>query len=171
MAENDEISQHDPKMLVREHAMRAHDRNDILWTESQKNAIDSANIAVRAILLVNGGAVVALLAFLGTLESANGDAISLSQFVSALRSFASGVGLAAVTAALAYLVNLMDADFFSRKTYHWEHPFVRENTKKKWVNWLRNAIHLLALGLGVFSLAAFFSGISSISEAVMALEL
>jgi hypothetical protein len=68
-------------------AERAHDRSDAMLAERQKAAIESANAAIRALLLVNGGAVVALLAFLGTLESSDAEAISVERFVSALSFF------------------------------------------------------------------------------------
>ena len=58
--------------IEREHALRAHDRNKEMSTDLRKAATDSANIAIRAMILVNGGAVVALLAFIGSLEAGKG---------------------------------------------------------------------------------------------------
>ena len=148
-------------------AVRAHDRNDVMLAERQKVAIESANVAIRAMLLINGGAVVALLAFLGTLESGNAEAVSLNKFVSALRYFAYGVGFSAITAALAYVVNLLDADIQRSMDYSYdEWPFVREKKRRKQLSWIRGLLHVLAIVLAVGSLWVFFQGVNQIANAV-----
>ncbi|MBO9400444.1 hypothetical protein [Shimia sp. R9_3] len=150
-----------------EHALRAHDRNDSMIADSRKAAIESANIAIRSILLVNGGAVVALLAFIGTIESGNSEAVNAIEFVAALRLFSYGVGFAATTAALAYLINMLDTDLLSDTRYTWKNPFVEAQPSQKWLLRVRTTLHLLALLLAVLTLISFFSGVSAISGAVL----
>ena len=57
----------------REHALRAHDSNREELQNANAAAIEAGNIAIRSLLLINGGASVALLAFVGAVESGNSD--------------------------------------------------------------------------------------------------
>ncbi|WP_204114623.1 hypothetical protein [Shimia biformata] len=159
------------KRLNLEQALRTHERNDAMMADSRKFAIEAANVAIRAMLLINGGAVVALLAFIGTLESGNHEAVDVKQFVSALRWFAYGVGLAAVSAGLAYLVNMLDTDILQSRDYTWDHPYVVEQPKQAWLIRIRVVLHLLAIALAVMTLTSFFLGINGVVDAVVSLGL
>ena len=53
--------------LNREDAHRAHDKQDAMVEYINKGAMDSAVAALRAFILINGGAAAAVLAFVGGL--------------------------------------------------------------------------------------------------------
>lgn len=165
------MNKSDQERIIREHAQIAHENNrkDIL--ERQRHAIESAHVAIRAMLLINGGASVALLAFVGAvLSSKNSMDIDVTQLVAPIQQFALGVGLAGVTAALAYLVNLLDSDIVGSVKYAWEHPYLLELGRAKWLRAIRAALHWLALGTAIATLVFFFRGVFSVSAAILSMS-
>jgi len=118
-------------------------------------------------ILVNGGAVIALLAFVGALETGgNGTTIEFDALVAPIRWFALGVGFAAVTATLAYLVNLLDGYIFASFRLTWEHPYVHELQEAKRLKVGRRILYVAALASAVASLVAFFLGIVTVTSAI-----
>jgi hypothetical protein len=103
---------------------------------SAKAGVDFAMTGIRALLLANGGAAVALLAFLGNVwQSPRGNVDSLVTAVQpAMLAFVLGAGLAILTSGLSYLAQT----FFTSK-------------KKK----PGTALQVAALVSGIASLSAF----------------
>jgi len=157
--------------LNREMALRAHADHLAIYVDSRKAAIDSANAAIRAMILVNGGAVLALLAFLGALEDSNEGSVKIAALVDPIGWFAWGVGFAVVTAALAYVVNMLDAYIVASIEGQWEHPYRREGRLAKWLKPIRAIAHISALGLAAAALYSFSQGVSSVSTAITGLGL
>ncbi|WP_152610530.1 hypothetical protein [Leisingera sp. ANG-DT] len=156
--------------LNTEHAKRAHDVNRQTSADFGRAAIESANVAIRAFILVNGGAVVALLAFIGAIESSDaGSSASVGELVRPLLAFALGVGFSVVTATLAYLVNMLDHDITNSVKLTWEHPYVVDDGSASRLRWWRNRLHVVAILVAVASLAAFFCGIFSVASAISSL--
>ena len=110
--------------LLREDAQRAHDKADDFHGYTDKAAIESAQLALRMLMLINGGAAVALLAFAEKMEAAYRGAIA-----DTLVWFASGVALAVAGIALAYFTNYFMAGRYSSMTRQWQHPFVTDGPK------------------------------------------
>lgn len=98
-----------------EHASKTHERNHQMHVDSRKAALDAANLAIRSIILVNGGAVVALLAFLSSLESNQADKFQMTSLVAPIEWFAWGVGFGLTASALAYLINVVDSDLMAAR--------------------------------------------------------
>jgi len=150
-----------------EHAKRAHDLNRQMSNLCRSAALDSANIAIKALLLINGGAVVALLAFVGAIESSDaGNTVQIDELVTPIFSFAFGVGCAAVTTVFAYLVNWMDVDITDSVKLTWEHPYVVDTRAATRLGYIRIAFHLLAFMAGLLAIVSFFRGIISVAEAI-----
>lgn len=153
--------------VERELALRAHDRNSELTVEYQRAAIASANATIRSLILVNGGAVIALLAFVGALESGDGaSSVSVETLVAPIRWFAVGVGLATLTAALAYLVNLLDSDISSSYRCVWKHPYLEELDQVTKLRPWRMRLHYLAIVVAFCSLISFGLGVWTVTRAV-----
>ena len=74
---------------------------------SNKAAIDNANHALRTLILINGGAAIAILAFLGAVISSdtNQFADDIVVVTSPIAWFAWGVALATLGMAFAYFTN------------------------------------------------------------------
>jgi hypothetical protein len=128
-----------------EHAqnMRAAEREHDLNNDIGKRLIDAslrdAQEAIKIAFLVNGGAAVAILAFIGDLSSRNGITFAeLKPITNVLYWFSGGIVLLGITAALAYLSNgLLSASYFD-KDKNWTHPYIADNiiSKRKnvWAN-------------------------------------
>jgi hypothetical protein len=154
--------------LNREHALRAHERalDDI--NAASRSAIEASNVVLRALLLINGGAVVALLAFVGALETGDGAASNdATLLVTPILWFALAVGFAVTAAGLAYVVTFLDDRLFSDIELIWEHPYVRRPPKKTLV-W-RNIAHALAVAFAMASLIGFFVGVWTVTGAIQQL--
>jgi bacteriorhodopsin len=67
-----------------------------------KSVLDLAAVALNASLLVNGGATVAMLAFIGSAK-ADGGALDLHRLVTALTWFSIGVAAALIATGVAYV--------------------------------------------------------------------
>ncbi|MCV9909927.1 hypothetical protein OIV19_20210 [Brucella sp. HL-2] len=75
----------------------------------EKSSTDAATEGIKALLLLNGGACIALLAFLSAVMASNGMSPTKAKFIAAasisLPFFAIAAGLSVVTCVLAYLTN------------------------------------------------------------------
>jgi hypothetical protein len=58
--------------LNREDAKRAHDSNRDFHTYVNKIAMENANLALRTLVIINGGAAIAVLGFLGAIATKTG---------------------------------------------------------------------------------------------------
>lgn len=72
--------------------------------ENQRQVIGLGQSALRGLALINAGAVVALLAFLGNVWTKG---VTIEPFLAAMWAFALGVGLAALASAFSYLTQLL----------------------------------------------------------------
>lgn len=108
--------------------------------EMVKSAIAAGGDALRLLVLINGGAAVALLAFLGnvlTKEAPDRFNFSVQGMRVALATFVFGVGFAGVSAAARYLTQF--------------------SASNRWVK-TANSFNAVAIIFGVMSLASFFRG-------------
>ncbi|MFE4112262.1 hypothetical protein [Kosakonia sp. YIM B13611] len=89
--------------------------------ESFKAAVNIGANACRTFLIMNGGAAIALLAFLGNIWNKNSSAESASAIATALFLFCSGVLLAGLCAGLSYFAQCFFASSYlgKRKGYLW----------------------------------------------------
>ncbi len=80
-------------------------RHSRAWQiENQRQVIGLGQNALRGLALINAGAVVALLAFLGNVWTKG---VTIEPFLAAMWVFALGVGLAALAGTLSYLTQLL----------------------------------------------------------------
>jgi hypothetical protein len=151
----------------REQALHAHELNHRMATEARKAAIDSANVAIRSLFLLNGGAVVVLLAFISALRSgSNGATTNLNLVTAPILWFAWGAACSVATSLLAYFVNRIDSEILTASRYIWEHPFVLEDTSSKGLKLWSGGLYSLALLLTILSLTMFFLGVYGITGAI-----
>jgi hypothetical protein len=120
----------------------AHEERVHAWNlEGFRQVISLGQSALKSLMLINGGAAVALLAFLGNLL-AQKLAIPLLPFADSMRSFVSGVALSAAAYGLTY---------FSQLCY--------DNSGKSWQVTGR-VLHVLTSLVAAAALAAFLWGSS-----------
>jgi len=96
-----------------------------LASEFSQAAIQTSNIGIRTLILINGGAVIALLTLLGVLIS-SGLYNGLEYFLFALIVFALGVGSGGWISYLAYQVHLADFRYLLTFEEISDHPFAKE---------------------------------------------
>lgn len=149
------------------HAKRAHDLNRQNYADNRRAAIETSNAVVRVMLLVNGGAVVALLALVSALASGQTvELIQIESLIAPVQRFAIGVGMTAVLAALAYLVNMLDADISNSVSLVWKHPYVVDKPIAKRLRSVRTVFHVMALLIGLAVIFVFFWGVWGVADAI-----
>lgn len=142
-------------------AERAHDKSDEFATQANEAAIQGGNLALRMGLLVNGGAAVALLTFLGTLTVDQKRSIA-----PILAWFAWGVVFTSGALVAAYFTNRAISGTERSKIWQWELPHVKDGPhtwKWKVAYWVFLAISVI-LGLG--SLGLFVAGMWAAQDAL-----
>lgn len=158
--------------LKREDAQRAHDRIDDFAQAINIAAIENGNLALRYAVLINGGAAVAVLGFIGALvghdRAVIADASSnLAHAAVALTWFAIGVAAATLAMGFAYFTNYSIAGSASTRTKIAEHPWTEHSmVSKRWMI-ASFACELIAIGLGFASIALFIAGMYSVKDAIV----
>jgi hypothetical protein len=143
----------DPIENGRDNAKRSHDRLAAFVTQINEASVKSGETAIRSALLMNGGAAVSVLAFLGGLASRDFlTAKQLGDISSSLIWFATGVAVAGAALAFSYFTNFTQVRIENSRLLVWEHPYVTDGPEtKKWQRY--NLIcHWLAVVTGVLAL-------------------
>jgi hypothetical protein len=154
-------------VMAREEARRAHDRATSFATQVNEAAIKTGESTFRACLLINGGAAVSVLAFIGGLASK--DVIGVSQLAAVADSlipFAAGVVAAVAGMALSYLVNYFTALHADSLTKIWEHPWLTPGKRTVWFARLKTGFHALTILAGVVSVFFFVRGVLAVRNSV-----
>jgi hypothetical protein len=150
--------------LKRRDAERSHDRLHTFHDAVNEAAIKSGELALRMALLINGGAAIALLTFIGTLPKEQKRAVA-----DTLVWFGSGVGLAVLAIAGTYFTNYFMLEIASSKLRRWEHPYVDIGPNTAKYEKLNIGFHLISVALGVASVVAFAIGLLCIRTALKTL--
>ena len=154
-------------VTARDEARRAHDRADGFFEQVNEAAIKNGESAFRACLLINGGAAVSVLAFIGSLASK--DVIGVSQLAAVANSlilFALGVVAAVVGMALSYFVNYLTAEQARSFAHIWEHPWVVPGKNTGFLGRLKAVLHVITVLVGVASVVFFVCGIFAVRNSV-----
>jgi hypothetical protein len=148
-------------------AERQHDLVDDLGKRLTEASTRDAQEAIKVALLINSGAAVAILAFISTLASRSSITLAnLKAITNNLYWFMGGIISSGITAACAYLSNILYAGHLMRRDKLWEHPYVKENAGSQ--RMLRGAIFSNWLGLLLFwtALALFIRGVYVAAHAI-----
>jgi hypothetical protein len=146
--------------INREAALRVHDRESDFWKTNNDAAIKSGEEAIKALILINGGSSVAMLAFIGTLASK--DQHTSQQIATLARPlvwFASGVGLAVVAACFSYFTNISIARLSRSRLRTWEHPYLEDGNRSRRWGIIVEVLRMVAIAMAALSLATFFCGV------------
>ncbi|MEE2944817.1 MAG: hypothetical protein VX444_06560 [Pseudomonadota bacterium] len=135
-------------------------RHDLLSLSSDFSnaAIETSNIAIRTLILINGGAVIALLALVGSLLS-SGTYFDLEYFLYSMAAFAVGVLSGGIVAYLAYEVNVADFRYLVSFEELADHPFFQNFEKPEVKRRNRQRVYNAAKIVSLVSLLAFSAGI------------
>lgn len=151
-----------------EEAQRAHDLSNQFFLAVNEATIQIGGAALRAFLFINGGAAVAILAFMGSVFSKDPESHKLiGELANGLTDFAWGVVLAAAAMGLAYIVNFLTAATVQSRLKGWgEHPYVRSGPVTGWWAGLKAAFHVLTVLLAIASVVLFVVGLLTVKDAV-----
>jgi hypothetical protein len=122
---------------------------------------------LRNLLLINGGAAVAILAFMGSVISKDaGSHKIIGDIAGGLTYFASGV-IASVTAlGLTYFVHFATGLAAASQKAVWEHPYIVPGKHTAWLARLKIGLHILAVALAVLSAVLFVISLLAVKNAV-----
>jgi hypothetical protein len=153
-------------------AERAHEVHKEFVFQSNAASVENGQSALRTITLINGGAVIALLGFIGVLADKNKlSADNLLAVADSLLWFARGIFCTAVAFGAAFLVNYSTAIGNAAKPLDWVHPYVHECSKSRWCNAFANFGTVVAILSGFVAVLAFGMGAGSIYAAIIKLKL
>lgn len=151
--------------LKREDAQRAHDQASEFTSIINRAAIENANQALRAAVLINGGAAVSVLAFVGGLAAKGMVAAeALQQVSSALVWFAIGVSAATLAMGFSYLTNYCIAANAGYQLRTWEHPFLTPTPTSKRFQCAAIAFQITAVLLGFGAIGVFVRGMFAVKD-------
>jgi hypothetical protein len=142
-------------------AERAHDKSDEFVRQINEAAINVGNLALRMGMLINGGAAVALLTFVGNLPAEQKRAVAAT-----LGWFAGGVAAAVLGLALAYFTNYCIVRKERSKTWNYQPPYVADGPDTNWWHRLNVLCHILAIVVGLGSLVLFVVGMFYVRAAL-----
>jgi hypothetical protein len=151
-------------------ALHQHDRWDNFFDQTNEAAIKISETALKTAILINGGAVISLLAFIGAFASKDRlNGLNLKGIVDGLACFGTGVLLAAVGIGLAYVTHFLTAGWADSHSKEDEPPFIRRGpSTSAWAH-ARNVAHVAAFLAGLGALGAFFWGLSIIKSSLLGL--
>jgi hypothetical protein len=152
--------------LQREDAHRAHDKATDFYNQINEATIKSSEITLRTCFLINGGAAVSVLAFMGGLESKGLiGAPEFAPIADSLLKFAFGVVAAVAGMGLSYVVQYLTALYVRSMENVWEHPWVKPGKRTRLFGILKVSTHVLAVLVSVSSVVFFVYGIYSVRGA------
>lgn len=153
----------------KESASRQHEVTAEVGRKARDSAVEHASQALKSVLLINGGAAIAILAFVGGALDAENKIGSeeLVGLVNALAWFAWGA------AAAVFAMTLSFGSLFSAARWNQEmirtqdFPYIEETPASKRWEVLSNGFLVCATAAGLWSLISFLCGIWSIKAAIV----
>jgi hypothetical protein len=142
-------------------AQRAHDRSNAFARQINEAAINAANLTLRMALLINAGAAVALLTFVGSLPAEQKRAIAAT-----LDWFTWGVAAAVAGLACAYFTNHGLAVQERSKTFTDMPPYVINGPNTRRWRYFVLVFRILAVIVGSGSVVLFLLGMLSVRDAL-----
>lgn len=154
-------------------AERHHNKIYSYIEKSNDAAISSGAAAIKNLFLMNGGALVAMLAFISSILSKENPQTFASNLVGPMFWFAIGLASAAAASAGTYFTNLLQAIHASKIDFSWDYPFIKENHGSQKIKIIVIIFHIITIVIAGASLAFFVKGffeVKGVFDAGMALS-
>jgi hypothetical protein len=151
-----------------EDSKREHDRIISFAEKTDEATIKSAEGVIKILLLINGGAAVSLLTFVGSFASKDPlkTTAKLDAVAGSLVWFALGVVSAAVIAVFAYATHYSHVRTAYTLQRTWEHPYILDSTLSKRWKCVGRISHIFAMLAALASLILFAVGICDVRDAI-----
>jgi hypothetical protein len=145
--------------LNKEAAELAHARS-AAWRESLNGqAAESSHNAIKAAGIINGGAVVALLALVGNIvDKEAATSVSADHIGFAMLVFVAGLAASAFASGFSYFTIYLYVVAGRYRTWDYTHPYVHETRKSKIHTWFGALFHITAVVLVLGSYSLFVYG-------------
>jgi hypothetical protein len=166
---------HDHEKWVHEQKMgdarRAHDNHHSFFNAMGEAAIKSSELTLRTSVIINGGAAISVLAFIGGLVGHGKIAVGdLGPIAESLSMFAFGVAAATFAIGLSYLVHYLTQAISNSQSLNWEAPFISNGSHTKALIRTRHVVHVIAILVGLTSIVLFVCGMIEVRNAVLNLQ-
>ncbi|MBI3705409.1 MAG: hypothetical protein HY244_16550 [Rhizobiales bacterium] len=171
MSDIDFERERDVAKIIMEEAQRTHDREAGLHRTFLEAASKSAEVTVKTSIIVNGGAAVAILAFIGGLVGK--DVVGIKQvtdITSSLMWFASGVASGVGALAFIYLTNYCAAARVGFRKRIFQAPYVVDTGLSTFLRNLYTASHVIAVVMSLASLFLFIWGMIDVRASIVGLS-
>jgi hypothetical protein len=135
---------------AREDALRVHDRAKDFEDKTNEATIAAGQVALRTSVLINGGAAVAVLAFIGGLVGH--ERVPLAQVgkvAGSLMWFAAGVAVAGAALALSYCTHFCHVALSESRRRTWDHPYLEDGPSTSRWQLRSNVFHWAAIIVGL----------------------
>ena len=152
----------------RKAALRAHESLTEFTRQNYDAAFRSGQMALRMVVLVNGGAAIAVLFFLGTIAG-RVTVIQISAVVHSLIWFVAGITCGLLALTCGYLTNLYDANVGTSLNQTWEYPYSQPGRYTQYFVRVSRLAHILAVAAGAASLVLFVVGMWDVRAAILLL--
>jgi hypothetical protein len=152
--------------LDRKAAERAHENLTEFTRQNYEAAFKSGQIALRTVVLVNGGAAVAVLFFLGII-AARVSVAQISIVASSLIWFVAGITFGLIALTCAYLTNLYDANVGTSLSQTWQYPYNQPGRYTQYFVRVSRFVHIVAIVAGTASLVLFIVGMWDVRSAII----
>jgi hypothetical protein len=141
------------------HAERTHDRHHEDRDNRNEAAVTAGNNVLRALMFINGGAAVAMLAFVGAFAGKDKiDLVSIAPLAPSLLIFAFGALSSVASMGAGYFVNYCRAEADGLSQLTWDHPYVERNEASNAMTKRADAFQWSAIALGFLSGIMFLWG-------------
>lgn len=131
-------------------------------------ALDNANFAIKSTMLINGGASIAILAFIGQLHEGGKEEFDLANLLmESLVYFAIGAGISSMAMVCAYFANYFYFSSAQTMSISNKYPYIHNNfTSNRWNN---TAIffHVLGIVFVIMSISIFIYSAILIRNAII----
>lgn len=155
--------------IKRRDAERAHDANRDYFNRLIEHTVQSGTNTVRMATTINGGAAVAVLAFMANTFATKTDvqACDLSIYSEPLFAYSLGVILSVFAIGFSYFTNLTIANSVSSMETHWQYPFVRPTKQTENYKWRGRWLGRITTLCVVASIGCFVLGTYSTYTALI----
>ena len=150
---------------VRDEARRAHDRFAEFHLALSESAIKNSELTLRTGVLINGGAAISVLAFIGGPQGRIGIS-QLGGIADCLILFALGVASATAGMCFAYLTHYFTFAGQESNKLSGEPPFVQSGPTTKWWKLSARVVYDLAILACLASLILFVMGMFDVKDAI-----
>jgi hypothetical protein len=153
--------------LLREDAHRAHDNSVAFHTYTNQAAVESSNIALKTLIVINGGAAIAVLTFLGGVASKEKiEFATVAPVAYTIRYFAWGVALTMAGMAFSYLTHYFMAGVEGSRVKTYTHPYIVDGPGTPRMRLLNGFFHIAAVVAAFSSLVLFVVGMYAASNKI-----